>query len=155
VTALAELSYSAAIRALDLQERALGELRQRTGTLLAASSLTASFLGAQTIQHTDSLGVLEGLALLGLAGSIGSATYVLLPKREFVFSVNAITQYEALFEIRDDDEEVRRRLLYWVEGLWDDNQTKIDDLSRYFLAAAVALVLQLVFWTWALADNLG
>src|SRR3954467_12565696 len=101
MTLLADLSYQAALRALDVQERGLGELRQRTGTLLAASSLTASFLGAQTIQHTATLGVPEALALVGLAGSIGSATYVLLPKREFVFSVNAITQYEALFEVRE------------------------------------------------------
>jgi hypothetical protein len=48
---LAELSYEAAVRALDLQERAIEQLRARTGTLLAASSLTASFLGAQAIQH--------------------------------------------------------------------------------------------------------
>jgi hypothetical protein len=41
---------------------------------------------------------------------------VLLPKREFVFSVNAITQFEALFEIGDDDDEVKRRLIYWLEG---------------------------------------
>jgi hypothetical protein len=151
---LAELSYDAALRALDLQERGLGELRQRTGTLLAASSLTASFLGAQTIQHTASLGVLEALALVGLAGSIGSATYVLIPKRRFEFSVNAITQFEALFELGGDDDEVRRRLIYWLEGLWSSNQDKIDDIGRYFFVAAVSLVMQLVFWTWALAANL-
>lgn len=155
MTELTRISYSAALRALDLQERALGELRQRTGTLLAASSLTASFLGAQTIQHSNALGFLEGMALLGVVGSIGSAIYVLVPKKEFIFSVNAITQYEALFEFKDDDEEVRRRLIYWLEGLWSENQTKIDELGRYFFAAAVALALQLIFWTWALAANLS
>jgi hypothetical protein len=155
MTLLAELSYAAALRALDLQERSLGELRQRTGTLLAASSLTASFLGAQTIQHTEALGVLEGVALVGLLGSIGAATYVLLPKRSFVFSVNAITQFEALFEVGDDDEEVQRRLIYWLEGLWSRNQDTMEALSRYFLVAAIALVVQLVFWTWALAGNLS
>ena len=45
---LSELSYDAAVRALDLQERAVEQLRARTGTLLAASSLTASFLGVQS-----------------------------------------------------------------------------------------------------------
>lgn len=154
MTVLAELSYAASLRALDLQERSLGELRQRTGTLLAASSLTASFLGAQTIQHTTTLGLLEGAALAGLAASIGAATYVLLPKREFVFSVNGIVQYESLFEIGDDNEEVRRRLVYWLEGLWRGNQDKIDNLNRYFFVAALGLVVQLVFWTWALGANL-
>jgi hypothetical protein len=116
---------------------------------------TASFLGAQTIQHTNTLEWREGLALAGLAGSIGPAIYVLLPKTGFVFSVNAIAQFEALYEVADDDEEVRRRLIYWLEGLRSLNQDKFDALSRYFLAAALALALQLVFWTWALAANLS
>ena len=51
-SSLAQLSYNAALRALDGQERGLEELRARTGTLLAAASLVASFLGAQTIQRT-------------------------------------------------------------------------------------------------------
>jgi hypothetical protein len=63
---LAELSYEAGVRALDLQEeRGLEQLRARTGILLAASSLTATFLGAQAISHTSGIGVLGGLALLG------------------------------------------------------------------------------------------
>lgn len=52
---LAELSCEAAVRALDVQERAIEQLRQRTGTLLAASSLTASFLGAQAIQRAHGM----------------------------------------------------------------------------------------------------
>jgi hypothetical protein len=67
---LAELSYEAAVRALDLQERGVEQLRARTGTLLAASSLTASFLGAQTIQHAGGLQTLGSLALISLAASI-------------------------------------------------------------------------------------
>src|SRR2546423_8559833 len=55
---LAELSYDAGLRGLELQERGLEQLRARTGILLAASSLTASFLGAQTIQHESGMSVL-------------------------------------------------------------------------------------------------
>jgi hypothetical protein len=149
------LSYEAAVRALDLQERGVEQLRARTGTLLAASSLTASFLGAQTIQHTGGLGTLGALALVSLAGSIILCVYVLLPKRGFVFSVNAPTMYESLFEIGEDEEEVRRRLIYWLEEYWKGNQLKIDGLGRYYLGAAVALTLQLVFWSWALAANIS
>jgi hypothetical protein len=148
---LAELSYDAAVRALDLQERAIEQLRARTGTLLAAASLTASFLGAQTIQHTGRLGTLGGLALVSLVCSIGLCVYVLLPKRGFVFSVNAAKVYEQLFEHIDDEEEVRRQLIYWLESFWKSNQDKIDDLGRYYLGATIALLLQLILWTWALA----
>jgi hypothetical protein len=152
---LSQLSYEAAVRALDLQERGVEQLRARTGTLLAASSLTASFLGAQTIQHTGGLGTLGSLALISLAASIVLCAYVLLPKRGFVFSLNAPRMYETLFEIGDDEEEVRRRLIYWLEDYWKANQVKIEDLGQYFFGAAVALTLQLVFWSWALAANIS
>ncbi len=78
---LAELSYDAGVRALDLQERAVEQLRARTGILLAAASLTASFLGAQTIQHESGLSVLGGLALISLGVSVLLCVYVLLPSR--------------------------------------------------------------------------
>jgi hypothetical protein len=153
--ALSELSYDAAVRALDLQERAVEQLRARTGTLLAASSLTASFLGAQAIQHANSSGILGALALTSLACSIGLCVYVLLPKKGFQFSVNATRMYEELFEHADDEAEVRRRLVYWLEDFWKSNQDKIDDLGSYYFGAAVALMLQLVFWTWTLIDTMS
>jgi hypothetical protein len=152
---LVGLSYDAAIRALDLQERGVEQLRARTGTLLAASSLTASFLGAQTIQHSSGLGTLSALALVALACSILMCTYVLLPKSGFVFSLSGPRMYESLFEVEDDDREVRRRLVYWLEEFWQANQAKIDALGRYYFVAAVALMLQLILWSWALADNIS
>jgi len=152
---LAELSYDAAIRALDLQERGVEQLRARTGTLLAASSLTASFLGAQTIQHSSDLDVLDVFALISLACSVLLCIYVLLPKSGFVFSLNAPTMYESLFEVANDEREVYRRLVYWLESYWQSNQAKIDRLGRYYFGAAVILLLQLVFWSWALADTIS
>jgi hypothetical protein len=38
---LAEIAYEASLRRLDKQDELLGEIRSRTGLLLAASSLTA------------------------------------------------------------------------------------------------------------------
>jgi hypothetical protein len=57
-------------------------------------------------------------------------------------SLNAPQVYarESLFELRDD-EEIRRRLAYWLEEIWQRNQDRIDQLGRYFFAAAVALIL--------------
>ncbi len=152
---LVELSYSAAVRALDIQERTVEQLRARTGSLLAASSLTASFLGAQAIQHTEGLGILGGLALVSLGSSIVLSVYVLLPKSGFVFSLSAPAMYESLFEISDDAEEVRRRLIYWLEEYWTSNQSRIDDLGRYYLGAAVALTMQLLFWSCALVTSIS
>jgi hypothetical protein len=151
-TLLAQLSYDSAVRALDLQERAVEQLRARTGTLLAASSLTASFLELQATQHAVGLGTLGALALISFAVSIGLCVYVLMPKTDLVFSLSAPTMYEWLFEL-DDDAELRKRLIYWLEAYWQKNQRQIDTLDRYYLCAAIALLLQLVFWTSTLLDT--
>jgi hypothetical protein len=53
-----KLAYEAALRGLDKQENLLEELRTRTGVLLAASSLAASFLGPYAttyLRSTDAL----------------------------------------------------------------------------------------------------
>jgi hypothetical protein len=153
VPSIVELSYEHAVRALDLQERGVEQLRNRAGIVLAAASVTASFLGAQTIQHTSGLGVLEVLALVSLAGSICFSVYVLLPKRGFVFSLNAVRAYERLYEKADDEAQIE--LVFWLESYWKGNQSKIDALGQYFFAAAVALVAQFAFWSWALADRIA
>jgi hypothetical protein len=63
--------------------------------------------------------------------------------------------YESLFEVGQDETEVRRRLAYWLEDFWRANQAQIDTLGRYFLVAAIALILQLAFWSWALAASIS
>jgi hypothetical protein len=89
---LAELTYEQAQKALEQQERQVTELRQRTGTLLAAAALTASF-----------------------------------PER---------LQLRLAFGLRD----VRER-----------NGQRVDRLVRCLAISAVALVIQIACWTWALA----
>lgn len=150
---VSERSYEAAVRALDLQERSIDQLRGRAGTVLVAASVTASFLGAQTIQHADGLGALGALALVSLAVSICLSVYVLLPKEGFVFSVNAARVFEELYEV--DPEEAERRLIYWLEGYWQVNNEKLETLGQYLFAAALTLILQFVFWSWALADTIS
>jgi hypothetical protein len=154
VAGLAQLSYEAAVRALDLQERAVEQLRSRTGILLATSSVTASFLGGETIQHRGNVGTLGALALVSLVVSVLLCVYVLLPKQDFVFSQNGPAIFESLFDVKADENEVNRRLAYWLEDYWRENQTKIESLGRYFFAASIALVLQLVLWSLALADTI-
>jgi hypothetical protein len=150
-SSIAALSYEASVRALDLQERAVDQLRSRAGIVLAATSITASFLGAQTIQHRDGFGVLEVGALLSLAASICLCVYVLLPKKGFVFSINGSRVYEEFYGV--DVAEAHRQLTYWLEVYYSDNQVRIESLIGYLSAASLALVLQLVLWSWALAGN--
>lgn len=151
---LPELSYQAAIRSLDLQERGVEQLRARTGTLLAASSLTASFLGAQAIQR-NGIGPLGVLALMALVASIALCIYVLVPKSDLVFDIKPSRMYESLLDEARDESEVRLRLIYWLDSFWQANQGTIDALGRYYVAAAIALLLQLTFWSSALAASIS
>jgi hypothetical protein len=74
------LAYEAAQRALDKQERLLEELRSRTGLLLAAASLAASFLGREAFAVDPKRG-LALLAVLSFLLAVGASVYILLPKR--------------------------------------------------------------------------
>lgn len=53
-TRLEEIAYEAGRDALADQEALVAGVRQRTGTLLAAHALVASFLGATTIPRRES-----------------------------------------------------------------------------------------------------
>jgi hypothetical protein len=135
---LAELAYDAAIRALDLQERAIEQLRARTGTLLGASSLTASFLGAQAIQRDGGIDMLAALALIALACSIVLCIYVLLPKRGLVFEISPSRIYESLFEVAEDEPEIRRRLAYWLEDFWRSMRPRLTSSAAPRLTSSAA-----------------
>lgn len=140
------LAYEAALRGLDKQEELLRELRARTGILLAASSLAASFLGREALDQVDSLAlaIVATAALVAFAVSIGGSIYILLPKRDLYFSPSGSVLYEQLYEVRDDLAEVYRRLAYELDRGWDRNEQKLDRLFAAFRIAAIALATEIV-----------
>jgi hypothetical protein len=142
---LAELAFRTAAQALAQQEAGLNELRSRTGTLLAANAVTASFLGAAALKD-GSLDTAGGLALFCFVLSLGAALYILLPRQGLRFSISGPVLYETLYPHRDDPEEGYRRSAYWLEEFWSANQVAIDRLYPYFIAAVVALAVELVMW---------
>jgi hypothetical protein len=78
---LAELAYDAAIRALDLQERAI-----------------------------------EGL----------------------VFEISPSRIYESLFEVAEDEPEIRRRLAYWLEDFWRSMRPRLTSSAAPRLTSSAA-----------------
>lgn len=147
---LEKTSYDLAVRALNQQEQALTELRARTGTLLTASSLIASFLGAQAITR-HGLADWVVLALMAFGVSVALSIYVLLPKDGLIFALDAPETYEALYEVRDDETEMHRRLAYWVQTFRERNHPTVQRLTRTFEAAGVALLLEIGFLALGLA----
>lgn len=119
-----KLAHDAALRGLDKQEGLLEELRSRTGVLLAASSLAASFLGQQAFRDPSP----RALAIIALAAfviSIGASVFILLPKKNLIFSERGAGLYEGLYALRDDIPEVYRRLAYDLDRFWESNDRRI------------------------------
>ena len=147
------LAYEAALRGLDKQEGLLEELRTRTGVLLAASSLAASFLGQQAFQHPSPRG-LAIAALVAFVVSIAASVFILLPKKSLIFAEAGAGLYEGLYAFRDDMPEVYRRLAYDLDLFWDSNDTKIKWLTRAYTVAATALVVEILSLAALLGDNI-
>ena len=148
------LAYEAAQRALDKQERLLEELRSRTGLLLAAASLAASFLGREAFAEDPK----RGLALLAVVAfllAVGASVYILLPKRDkFVFALVGAGLYEGLYAVRHDLGEVYRRLAYDLDRFWDDNDTELQKLFTSFRVAAGGLAAEILVLIAMVSDNL-
>lgn len=148
-----KLAYEAALRGLDKQEGYLEELRARTGVLLAASSLAASFLGQQAFRHPNSRGLVL-VALLAFVVSIGAGAFILLPKKNLIFTQAGVGLYEGLFDLREDMAEVYRRLAYDLDRFWDSNDKRIQWLIRTFSLGAAALVIEILALAVLLGDNI-
>ncbi|MGP8241868.1 MAG: hypothetical protein ACLQQB_08915 [Solirubrobacteraceae bacterium] len=94
VARLEEIAYEAGRHALADQEALVSGIRQRTGTLLAAHALVASFLGAAVIRThgLDGFGwIALGALVLGLA-----IAAVLLAPWPLKFSIDARDLYKQL-----------------------------------------------------------
>lgn len=140
---LEKLAYEAALRGLDKQEGLLEELRARTGVLLAASSLAASFLGQQAFRQPAP----GGLALIALASfvvSVAAGVFILAPDRSLYFSMRGRGLYDGLYEVRDDSAELYRRLAFDLDRFWTINNQKIQTLTGAYQVAAGALILEIL-----------
>jgi hypothetical protein len=148
------LAYEAAQRALDKQERLLEELRSRTGLLLAAASLAASFLGREAFAVDPK----RGLALLAVVAfllAVSASVYILLPKRDkFIFALVGAGLYEGLYAVRDDLAEVYRRLAYDLDRFWERNDVELHRLFTTFRVAAGGLSAEILVLIAMVSDNL-
>jgi hypothetical protein len=146
VAALEQIAYDNALRALDKQERVLEEIRARTGVLLAAASLAASLLVGRVSEDGGPALVL-GLAGAAFIGSLVSSLLVLMPRGDFVFSLEGPAVYEHLYDVRDDTAEIHRRLAYDLQMIWERNQQLLFQVRRAFEVAVGALVIEVLALT--------
>ena len=137
---LEQLIHAEALRALDQQERAVSELRQRTGTLIAASSLAGSVFAAVAI---DSSGLASWsiAALVALCASLLAGLFILMPHR-LIFVLDPKQLYDQLWEDREDLPSAHARL---ADVLWrarNRNFGRVQSLHAAFALAVVALAIE-------------
>jgi hypothetical protein len=142
--ALARFAYELSSRSLAEQESVLNELRARTGTLLAASSLVTSFLGGRALDGGTSW--IAAPALVVFVGSILASVYVLLPKSELVFAFRGSVVFEELVGTGNATFEAYRRVAYWLESFREDNRRTLDGMHRAFWCATAAVTIEVILW---------
>jgi hypothetical protein len=150
--AIEELAYNTALTALSNQDGELNQLRSRTGTLLAAASITASFFGVQALSRQAS-GTFSVVALIASVLALVLCIYVLAPKTGISFSLSGTVLYRELAE-EVNLPAAHLKLVEWLEGLWGSNQGEIDKLARFFAAASLALTVAIICWAVALGGTL-
>jgi hypothetical protein len=145
-----ELSYQLTADALAEQERALNALRTRAGTVVAAASISGSFLGAK-VNH-GSLDVWAILALIVFVLCLATAIWVLLPHRlVFAFRGEALLAESDHQDVQDVAEAYRAAGI-WIEPHLDVNAAKIGELSEWFTVSCGLLAAEVILWTVSLAS---
>jgi xanthine/CO dehydrogenase XdhC/CoxF family maturation factor len=143
-----ELAYDLSLAAVARQEARAGELRARTGTLLAAAAITASFFGARTV-GTDELDAAGVLALAAYLWTVGAGLVVLLPRRLVLeFHGTALLEYGA------DIAEAHEIAAAWLDRFHARNRDAILVLEHSYERAVVGLA-EILLWTVSVGGILG
>ncbi len=151
---LEEITYDAGRSALADQEALVVGVRARTGTLLAAHVLVASFLGATAVKGHD-LHALGWLALTALVLGLVAAALLLAPWR-LDFAVDADELYDALYARATAEANAGR--MGWLAAagysylnLREQNASVVRRMSWLSGALCVLMIVQTLAWLTVLA----
>jgi hypothetical protein len=153
VPTLEEIVFQAGRDALTDQDGVVTGIRQRTGTLLAAHALVASFLGATTVKakglHGFSWAALVALVL----GLVISA--VLLSNWKLRFAIDAPDFYAELYDEAASEAETDTlgwlvSAAYGYHNLRRANAKRVRIMGVLLTVLGALMVLQTLFWLIAL-----
>ena len=151
---LEEITYDAGRHALSVQEAFVAGIRQRTGTLLAAHALVASFLGGTSLSGGGA-GAWAWLALVSLLLGLVIAAALLAPWR-LIFALDARRLHDTFYE-RAAAEAAAGGLgwllavAYDLQSLHERNEPKVRRMSLLLGALAALVVIQTLGWLGGLA----
>ena len=151
-SSVAEAGYELSQSAISEQSERLGELRGRTGTLLAAASQAPAFLRGHAIP--GDLGIVGGFALLAYLVCVGACIKVLLPHR-LVFAFRGSALIDAARDTGNDLEATLEAATGWFEAFLEGNRIELERLTRWYTIACLALGAEIVLWLLGAPDILG
>jgi hypothetical protein len=146
---LVSFALELSLRQLDYDRELIDELRSRTGVLLAAASLAASFFGPPALGG-EGITVLAALGLVAFTVALVLCIAVLAPRRHLNLAPPGYMNLEALWHLRGEPTEWRRYFVYWV-GEWSSGNRRVTTkLQRLYAAAAGLLALEVLAFALAI-----
>jgi hypothetical protein len=148
----ADIVYEESVRAITQQEAALDGLRARTGTLLAAASITTAFLGGEALAREPRLVVSAWAGIVAFC-VVGALSIAILGPWTWRFSHDASVLIEDHVEVpeRSEAEQLQLFLAHTNDGNWDTNQRRLERLFWCFRAGSLCLAVEVVLWIIVLA----
>jgi hypothetical protein len=154
VPRLEEVVYDAARNALADQDAVVSGIRQRTGTLLAAHALVASFLGATAVKASGLHGFFGWGAVAALVSGLVIAA-VLLSNWRLRFAIDAPQLYQELYD--QADAEAAADTLGWLvaagygyQELRAANAGRVKVMGLLLTVLGVLMIAQTLLWLGAL-----
>ena len=132
-------------RAISTQVASLDELRGRTGLLLAAATVTGSFLGSLASNHPDDFGCVG----IGAVAAYAAAVLCCLNVLRVRFSAwTVVTSPKVLakdwLDIDRGDDSMQRFLAESLEDHYESNKVQMDRLFFWFSAAAFSVGAEVI-----------
>jgi hypothetical protein len=152
------LVYEESVRALGQQRELLDGLRNRSGILVAATSVATAFLSAQALVPHEDLDGLAWSAIILFCTVVLLSLAVLIPWRwTFAHHPHALIGVHLEWEDPPQDwrpsslHEMYRDLSYWNGVHYDENGRKLQVMFGIFALACVALAAEIILWLILLA----
>ena len=149
-----ELAYNESLRALTQQASVLDALRTRTGILLAALSVTATFLGPMGLAD-DSLTGFGWAGTGAFAVAALAALGVLLPRDRWEFSMDANTIIDGYIEDPDPAslDEMHLEFARLNQHCFEKNKRRLGWLFWSFRISVAGLAVSIAFWLVAISGS--
>lgn len=144
---LYRLAYDEARHRLDAQEKAVDEIRSRSGILIGAATIVTSFLGSRT-PDAGSLSSVGWLAIGAFVVCVGLSLLCLRPRDDWWFYfgsrdlINDYIKNDPLESLSATYEDLAKHL----EDNHGKNAEKLKTLYSAFLWSAIALAVEVGLW---------